>query len=95
MSPARADAARILPLPRVLDLNAAAPLAAQLLAMRGVAAVIDGSHVERVGAQCLQVLLSALATWSADGALLEIVDLSQDFVDGLRLLGFSAGQLAQ
>ena len=38
------------------------------------------------------VLLSAQATWAADGQLFEIVEASPEFTDGLALMG--ASQLA-
>jgi len=70
-----------------LDMNAAAPLHKELLARRGKPVTLDASQVRRVGGQCLQVLLSAQATWAADGAAFEIVDPSPEFADGLALMG--------
>jgi chemotaxis protein CheX len=81
------DSAAVLRLNQVLDLNAAAPLATQLLALRGQNVEVDASAVERVGAQCLQVLLSARATWSADGAAFAVVAPSEEFTATLALLG--------
>ena len=43
----------------ILDLKAAASLQAAILAHRGQALELDASAVQRLGAQCLQVLLSA------------------------------------
>jgi chemotaxis protein CheX len=82
-------------LPSELDIKAAAPLAAELIAARGADIALNASQVERVGAQCLQVLLSAAATWSADGMEFSIDEPSPAFVDaigiaGLDLSGFSA-----
>ncbi len=79
-----------------LDIKAAAPLAAELAAMRGDAVEIDGSAVVRVGAQCLQVLLSASATWNADGLELELTAPSPAMLDaidsaGLGIASFSTG----
>uniref|UniRef100_UPI003783CF50 STAS domain-containing protein n=1 Tax=Methylocella sp. TaxID=1978226 RepID=UPI003783CF50 len=59
--------AQIVELAATLDLKAAAPLAAELCSIRGADVLIDGAHVERLGGQCLQVLMSAAATWRADG----------------------------
>ena len=50
-----------------LDMTAAGPLTKELLAVRGKPVALDASNVIRVGGQCLQVLLSAQATWAADG----------------------------
>ena len=79
-----------LQLDEALDLVAAKPLAQSLLERRGASIVIDASSVQRVGAQCAQVLLSAASTWAADGHSLAIVNRSPGFVDGLQLLGIAA-----
>ncbi|WP_287799477.1 STAS domain-containing protein, partial [Acidiphilium sp.] len=61
------DTTEQLMLDPILDLKAASPLAQALLARRGGDLRIDAGAVERLGGQCLQVLLSARATWEADG----------------------------
>lgn len=80
---------RIFELPAVLDFKAATPLAESLLALRGTALTIDASRVERIGGQCLQVLLSAQQSWSADDTALSFANLTPVFVDGLRLMGIA------
>jgi len=70
-----------------LDMTAAGPLHKELLGRRGKPVTLDASQVRRVGGQCLQVLLSAQATWAADGADFQIVDPSPEFSDGLALMG--------
>lgn len=70
-----------------LDIKAAIPLASELLALRGRDVAIDASQIERVGAQCLQVLLSAAATWDADGVELTLNSPSVPFTDAIRLAG--------
>ena len=82
-------------LPSELDIKAATPLVAELLSARGSDLVLNAAQIERVGAQCLQVLLSAAATWSADGASLTIEEPSPAFCDavavaGLELSNFTA-----
>ena len=81
------DSSALVRLSSVLDLNAASPLAAELLALRGRDVAVDASAVERLGAQCLQVLLSARRTWDADGAAFAVVSPSDDFTTTLALLG--------
>lgn len=66
----------VLKLVPVLDLNAAEPLKAELLARRGADLTIDASAVDRLGGLCLQVLLSAKRTWQADGVNLKLEPLS-------------------
>ncbi|MCQ8784077.1 STAS domain-containing protein [Mangrovibrevibacter kandeliae] len=82
-------------LPAVLDIKAATPLAEQLSSLRGEAVALDASKVEQVGGLCLQVLLSAVATWKADGQPLELAAPSDAFEDGLKLLGLSVEQLLE
>lgn len=74
-------------LPSELDIKAAAPLAAEFIAARGADIALNASQVERVGAQCLQVLLSAAATWSADGLELSLEEPSPAFVDAVAIAG--------
>jgi chemotaxis protein CheX len=80
----------VVPLPAVLDLNAAAPLAAELLALRGRSVRLDASHTERLGGLCLQVLVSARNAWAADAARFEIADRSAAFDEALTLFGAHA-----
>jgi chemotaxis protein CheX len=70
-----------------LDMNAAAPLTAELRAARGAPLALDASAVRRVGGQCLQVLLTAQATWAADGHAFEITTPSPEFAEGVALMG--------
>ena len=81
-----ADAADMM-LGETLDLRQAAPLAAALLACRGADATANASAVRRLGAQCLQVLLSAQASWQADGKSLRIIKASDEFTKALGQFG--------
>jgi chemotaxis protein CheX len=80
-------------LPEVLDLKAAAPLATEILSYRGQTLDVDASQVKRLGAQCLQILLSAMATWRTDEVLLSIRHPSSNFLSGLELLGICPADL--
>ncbi|MHB8885948.1 MAG: STAS domain-containing protein [Methylovirgula sp.] len=77
-------------LSEVLDIKAALPLAEGLLAQRGMELMIDASRVERLGAQSLQILLSAVSTWHADGVSIEFIEPSTPFLQGLELFGIDA-----
>ena len=77
----------VLKLVPVLDLNAAEPLKADLLARRGVDLTIDASAVDRIGGLCLQVLLSAKRTWQADGVNLKLEPLSDAFAEQWAAFG--------
>jgi chemotaxis protein CheX len=97
-APAR-SAEDVLSLPSSLDLPAARPLAAALLERRGKPITIDASAVGQVGAQCLQVLLSAKQTWQADGMPLSIVNCAARMIEDLKLVGIDralvTGELPQ
>jgi chemotaxis protein CheX len=73
----------------ILDLNAASPLAGEFLSHRGEEVTVDASRVQRLGGQCLQVLLSAAMTWKADETPLAVVNPSPGFIEWLRRLGLS------
>ncbi len=81
------DDLAIASLPPVLDLTAAGPLAAEFLAHRGTPMMVDGSGVERMGAQCLQVLLAARNAWAADGNAFSIESPSGPFAETVTALG--------
>lgn len=80
-------------LPEFLDLAAATPLAKTLLERRGQPIVIDGTAVNQLGAQCVQVLLSAKKTWSADGVPLSFVNCAPRMIEDLQHLGINSAAL--
>ncbi len=79
-----------LALDETLDLTAATDLTRSLLALRGSELTVDASAVRRVGALCLQVIASAVASWGHDGVALSIASPSPEFMDARRLLGLTA-----
>ena len=70
-----------------LDLKAAAPLRTALMEARGAPANIDATNVQRLGGLCLQVLLSAEATWATDGQPFTISAASPAFAEGALRMG--------
>jgi chemotaxis protein CheX len=84
---------RTLQLPEVLDVNATAPLAGELLSYRGNDLLADASRVQRVGGQAIQVLMSARMTWERDGMKLRVVNPSPAFRDVVGVLGIGDGEL--
>lgn len=68
-----------LELPPVLDPVAAPALLQAFLERRGQALVVNGGGVQRLGAQCLQVLLAARAAWEADDSALVMENCSRIF----------------
>ena len=90
MAPLTPELSKTVQLATVLDMKAASPLADELLLARGSDLQVDGSAVQRIGAQCLQVLLAARQTWRADGATLVIVAPSEPLQNSVALLGATA-----
>jgi chemotaxis protein CheX len=86
--------AKVVELPEVLDVIYAAPLAESLLALRGSNVSVDAARVQRVGAQCVQVIMSALATWKADEVAFSVVEPSIEFREALCLLGIGLGEIS-
>lgn len=84
---------RHLQLAENLDLTAVAPLHESLMAMRGSDMVIDASAVERMGGQCVQLLLSAHQSWEEDKAAFRIENASENFLAALAVLGVEPGNL--
>jgi chemotaxis protein CheX len=89
MQPATDPQVATLRLRPVLDLTAAAPLKAEFGALRGKPIRVDATDVDRVGALCLQVLLSAHSTWTSDGVPFSLGATSSAFEEGLDTLGAS------
>ena len=83
-----------LKLAAALDIRSARPLYDALKEKRGTDVRLDASEVSLVGAQCLQVLVSAVASWKADGCEIDFVEPSAAFIDGVDRLGVSFDALA-
>ncbi len=86
---------RCILLPRILDLPAAAPLAAALLTHRGGPVGLDASGVEWLGAQCAQVIVSGCMTWANEGNAFYILNPSDVFLQAAQVLGLPAAKLGK
>jgi chemotaxis protein CheX len=84
-------APRVIELPENLDMPIAAQLAESFSKMIGEPLEVDASHVGRLGASCLQVMLAAARTWKAEGDALTLKDPSPRFLEDLNLLGLEPG----
>lgn len=82
-----------LKLAAVLDLNEASNLKANILSLRGAPLSIDASGVERVGAQCVQVLMAAAKAWEADKHPFSFEKASEAFIKTLQLIGVNVDHL--
>ncbi len=77
----------------VLDVRAAKALHAELLAFRGDTIIVDASNVERIGAQCAAILLSAARSWDHDGQEFSLVNPSEGLAKGLDLMGIGLSEI--
>lgn len=78
-----------LSLAAVLDLNEATNLHGKLMSLRGGDLLIDASAVERVGAQCVQVLMAARKNWDEDKHSFKFSKVSDTFSKTMQLIGIN------
>lgn len=90
----QAAMAKIL-LRETLDVKAAAPLLSELLQAQGASVEIDASQVNMVGAQCLQIILSAQMTWERDGVSFIVSKPSDLFLKSLEIAGLTIGSSSE
>ncbi len=86
-------AAEVIKLPEVLDLNALEALHTELLSKRGVHLELDASAVSGLGAQGLQLLLSASETWRLDQKSFTVSGAGDEFVSAVSMMGVDADVL--
>jgi chemotaxis protein CheX len=84
--------AAVFPLPAVLDADAAANLANALCDLRYAPLTLDAAATRRIGAQGLQVLLSAARSWRKDGVALALVNLGDEPRGHIRIMGIDPAQ---
>ncbi|SIQ03055.1 chemotaxis protein CheX [Rhizobium sp. RU35A] len=77
----------------VLDLNEASVLHGQLSSMRGKDLSIDASGVDRVGVQCVQVLMAAANAWEEDKKKFVFETVSDAFRKTMQLIGINIDHL--
>lgn len=76
-----------------LDFNEASELRGKLLAMRGKPLTVDASKVEKVGAQCMQVLMAGAKAWEEDKQPFSVTEPSEAFQKFTQLIGIDIEQL--
>lgn len=89
----KSGAAKKLSLDKVLDLNEASALHTKLMALRGSNLTIDGSSVERAGALCIQVLMSAAKSWEEDKHTFGFSKISDALGKTMQLIGVNYDHL--
>jgi chemotaxis protein CheX len=87
------SAAKKLNLEKVLDLNEASALHGKLMALRGSDVAVDASSVERAGALCVQVLMSAAKTWEEEKHSFTISKISDALAKTMQLIGVNYDHL--
>ena len=84
---------RRLQLAENLDGSQVEPLMDLLAKKRGSPLLINASKVERLGAQCVQVLVAAAQTWRTEMHSLQIVQPSTSFEEELEQMGLTLDQI--
>lgn len=79
-------------LPPLMTSGYAAELIGNLQTMRGRPIALDASSVQKAGALCLQVLLSARKTWKADGQPFCMTGVSEEMASRWQLFGLPLGE---
>ena len=72
-----------------LDTAASAALRNELLGAEGEDVVLDGSAVELLGANCLELLLGAAALWRKDGHVVSMENASPQMAENLSRFGLT------
>jgi anti-anti-sigma regulatory factor len=78
------SSARTLYLPSSLNPRVAETLAETFRTSRGDDILIDAANVQRVDAQCVQVLRTAVNEWTQGGRNLTVINDAADLTDLLR-----------
>ncbi len=74
-------------------LTQASVLYGKLKELRGKPVTVDASEVERVGAQCVQILMAGIKAWEADGKQFTFSKASEAFDKTLKLIGVDIGHM--
>lgn len=83
----------VIELSKVLDLVAAPALLEHFLQCKEQDILVDAQQVQRLGAQCFQILLSAKKTWETGGHGLSLGNPSPAFTEAVALMGGSVEDL--
>jgi chemotaxis protein CheX len=89
----KSGAAKSLSLEKVLDLNEATTLHGKFMALRGSDVAVDASSVERAGALCVQVLMSAAKTWEEEKCAFTFSKMSDALAKTMQLIGVNYDHL--
>lgn len=77
-------------LPEKANAAAAAPFYDTLRGSLGSPVTVDASEVKTLGAQILQVILTARAKWDADGHGFVVANPTEEFLSTAQMMGFTA-----
>ncbi|MDB5526106.1 MAG: chemotaxis protein CheX [Rhizobium sp.] len=89
----KSGAVKKVSLEKVLDLNEATNLHGKLLALRGSDVSVDASSVERAGALCIQVLMSAAKSWEEEKRSFTFSNMSDALGTTMQLIGVNYDHL--
>lgn len=81
-------------LPEKLDAAQLSRLFEEISGARGKPLVLDAGALRYVGAQGVQILLSAVKTWKRDGVSLRMTNATKEFSEIVSILGVESSDLA-
>lgn len=84
----------IIYLPKILDMVAATPLRDNFLIKEGFSVLVNAENVQKLGAQCLQVLLSAKNAWEFNEYDFIVDKPSNEFIEFLSFMGIVIDDLS-
>ena len=84
----------VLDLAPILDSASAGALASNLMQLRGQPIEVSASANSRISTLCIQVLISAAATWKSDGWSFRVNMASTSYTRALELLGLGQSNLS-
>lgn len=84
---------QVVELQNVLDMVAAPALKDCFLQNEGNPLLINAAPVQRLGAQCLQILLSAKKDWEAKGVEFVLDSPSAAFIETAKFMGVAVEDL--
>lgn len=83
------------PLPPKMDTAASGELCRKLVEARDEDVVLDATAVEMIGAQCLEVLMSAGVLWKKADRAISIENVSPQMLDDLGRFGLTPDTLLE
>lgn len=83
----------IVNLPKILDLVESSSLLEDFMKVKSSSVSINAENVTRVGAQCMQILISAQKNWKENDLDFILNNPSEEFLETMLMIGISQDDL--